>query len=119
MSGGDPGTTATRCKLLWKLSRMHSWSGFIPERDLLAAALDTEGHDTGREVFRTLKAEPFTVFQRGEGIRLKNDPDSQAMVAFELRDVCQYTELQIEATLSRFAQRGGFDAFDGPPDPRS
>lgn len=119
MSGGGTDTSPIRCKLLWKLSRMHTWSGFIQERDLLAAALDTEGHDEGRDVIEDLKKEPFTVFQRGEGIRLKNDPDSQAIVAFELRDVCNYTEIQIEATLSRFAQRGGFDAYDGPPNRES
>lgn len=114
MSGGGTDTPSVRCKLLWKLSRMHTWSGFIQERDLLTAALDTEGHDEGRDVIEDLKQEPFTVFQRGEGIRLRNDPDSQAIVAFELRDVCNYTELQIEATLSRFTQQGGFEAYDEP-----
>lgn len=110
--GGD---TSIRCKILWKLSRMHTWSGYIHEGDLLDAALDTEGHDLGREAIDQLKNEPFTVFQQGRGIHLKNDPDSQALVAFELRDVCDYTELQIEATLSRFSQAGGFERYDEPP----
>lgn len=116
MSGGGTGTSSIRCKLLWKLARMHAWSGFIQTRDLLAAALDTEGHDDGRKVIEELVNEPFTMFQSGQGIRLKNDPDSQALVAYELRDVCGYSEIQIEATLSRFAQNGGFEAYEQPPD---
>lgn len=63
-----------------------------------------------------LKSEPYTVFQRGRGLQLKNDPDSQAVVAFELRDDCDHTELQIEATLSRFFQAGGFSEYDAPPE---
>lgn len=111
--GGDPGSI--RCKLLWKLARMHTWSGFVREGDLLDAALDIEGHDDGRENIEELKNEPYTVFRRERGLRLKNDPDSQAIVAFELRDGCHFTELQIEATLSRFFQAGGFDTYDEPP----
>lgn len=113
-SGSD--RSSIRCKILWKLARMHTWSGYIDERDLLNAALDTEGHDAGRDVIKELRGEPFTVYQRGQGIQLKNDPDSQALVAFELRDDCNYTELQIEATLSRFFQAGGFAENDKPPD---
>lgn len=95
---------------------MHTWSGYVSESDLLDAALDTEGHDTGREVIEELKNEPYTVFQHNRGLQLKNDPDSQAIVAFELRDNCGFTELQIEATLSRFLQAGGFDAYNDRPE---
>lgn len=115
MSGGGTDPSSTRCKLLWTLSRMHTWSGFTQETDLLTAALDTEGHDKGQDILEDLTRAKFTVFQRSEGIRLKNHPDSQAIVAFELRDACNYTEIHIEATLSRFSQRGGFDAYDEPP----
>lgn len=116
VGGNGPDTTSIRCKILWKLARMHTWSGYVQERDLLDAALDTEDHDSGRDVIDELKNEPYTVFHRGRGIQLKNDPDSQAMVALELRDGCDFTELQIEATLSRFYQAGGFDAYDEPPE---
>ena len=92
------------------LVRLHTGKG------LLTAALDTEGHDEGRYAIEDLTGESFTVFNRGEGIRLKNDPDSHAIVAFELRGICNYTEIQIEATLSRFSQQGGFEAYDEPPD---
>lgn len=110
-----PSDSAIRCKLLWKLARMHTWSDYVPVRQLLIAALDTADHDVGRAVVDDLKTEPVTIFQEGRGIRLKNDPDSQAVVAFELRDQCNFTELQIEATLSRFSQAGGFETYDEPP----
>ena len=117
VSGDGPGSI--RCKILWKLARFHTWSGYVREDDLLDASLDTEGHDLGREVINELKNEPYTIFQHGRGLQLKNDPDSQAMVAFELRDGCDYTELQIEATLSRFYQAGGFGEYDEPPEKSS
>lgn len=47
----------------------------------------------------------------GQGYSVKNNPDDQAKAAFRLRDTCEYTELQIETTLSRFEQAGGFDAY--------
>lgn len=107
---------AIRCRILWKLSRNHTWSRYIPVSDLLGIALATEGHDLGRSVIEELKNEPYTAFQQGRGLGLKNDPDSQALVAFELRDIRNYTELQVEATLSRFYQAGGFDEYDQPPE---
>ena len=41
-----------------------------------------------------------------------NDADSQAMLAVRLVETCGYSPLQVEATLSRVAEWGGFDYYD-------
>ena len=50
--------------------------------------------------------------RQASGFVLANDPDSRALAAARLRETCGYSTLQIEATLSRFEQAGGFDAYD-------
>ncbi len=59
-----------------------------------------------------LLSEPYITFQRGKGYGLKNDPDSQAQVAFRLTRSCSYDEFRVEETLSRFGDAGGFDTYD-------
>lgn len=87
----------------------------MSKKGLISLALDSSEQSIGRDVCDDLKHEPYIIFQRGRGFSIKNNPDDQARVAFFLRDTCGYTELQIEATLSRFEQKGGFDVYDSPP----
>lgn len=100
------------CQLLWKMGRRHGWSGYVSEDGLIDLALESSDQGAGREIVEELTNEPYIEFQRGRGYRVKNNPDSQAQAAYRLKRTCGYTELQIEATLSRFEQAGGFDAYD-------
>lgn len=102
----------TICALLWKVSRKHGWSSPISEDGLTDLALEDADQGKGREVVQRLTSEPYITYQRGQGYGMKNDPDSQAQAAYRLKNVCGYTELQIEATLSRFQEAGGFDAYE-------
>jgi hypothetical protein len=87
----------------------------MSQKGLLDKALDDDEVPKGREVCDDLKNEPYITFHRGRGYTIKNNPDDQARIAFFLRDTCRYTEVQIEATLSRFDQKGGFDFYDSAP----
>lgn len=100
------------CQLLWKLSRKHTWARSIPKDDLVRLALDRVDRSRGRELVDKLLAEPYLEFDSSMGYRVKNDPDSQALVAARLTRTCWYSELQVEPTLSRFEQAGGFDSYD-------
>lgn len=101
-----------KCDLLWRLCRRHGWASPISKDGLTDLAFKSSSQGQGRELVDDLLDEPFICYQRGRGYWVKNDPDSQAQAAYRLRGVCGYTELQIEATLSRFEQAGGFDAYD-------
>lgn len=109
-----PSTTGLKCRLLWKLARLHGWSAPVDETTLVDAALAPGEQGSGRAAIPDLLEEPYVVHVPGEGYVLRNDPDSQALAAVRLRSTCGYTDLQIEATLSRFDQAGGFDAYDVP-----
>ena len=104
-----------RCRLLWKLSRGHRWGSPVPQRELVENALDAEDVQQGYEICDDLPDEPYIQVGRGGRLGVQNDPDSQAQLAFVLRDQCGFSELRIEATLSRFEQKGGFDYYDDPP----
>jgi hypothetical protein len=101
-----------KCELLWKLCRRHGWGAPISEDALLNLALSDTNQATGRAVVGELLQEPYIVFRTDDGYSVKNDPDSQAQAAYRLKSTCGYTEIQIEATLSRFEQAGGFNAYD-------
>lgn len=105
-------TSEVKCALLWKLCRKHGWGAPIPERDLVDLALRDSDQGIGKRVVEELVREPYVEYTRGRGYRLKNDPDAQAQAAVRLRTSCGYLALQIEATLSRFQQAGGFEAYD-------
>ena len=100
------------CRLLWTLCRKHAWADPLPLDQLLNLALDRSDQGRGRLLVSALVREPYIESHSGTGYRLKNDPDAQAQAAFRLRSSCGYHDIQIEPTLSRFAQAGGFDAYD-------
>ena len=104
-------TSELKCRLLWKLCRRHGWATPVPRKALVDWALQDSDQGRGRTIVEDLLDEPYIGFQRGAGYSVRNDPDSQAQAAYRLKSVCGYTELQIEATLSRFQQAGGFAAY--------
>ena len=114
MADGSP-RERIKCKLLFKLSRRHGWGAPISKDGLVDQALADSEAQLGRDVCEHLKNEPYISYQRGRGYSIKNNPDAQAQIAFFLRDTCSYSEIRIEATLSRFEQSGGFDTYDSPP----
>ena len=105
------GARALKCRLLWKLARRHGWGSPVPAETLVTDALASAEQGRGRDLVSDLRSEPYVGRQSG-GYVLANDPDSQALVATRLRETCGYSTLQIEATLSRFEQAGGFDAYN-------
>lgn len=107
-----PAPSELKCRLLWKLCRKHGWGSPVPRDDLVSWALPDSDQGRGREIVEDLLDEPYTGFQRGAGYSIRNDPDSQAQAAYRLRSECGYTTVQIEATLSRFQQAGGFESYD-------
>lgn len=113
---GDPHDPSVHlrvtCKLVFRLCRRHAWGSPISEDTLLSLALQRSEYPAGRTVCEKLKHEPYIEYHPGRGYRLKNNPDDQAKIAMFLRDSCEHTELQIEATLSRFAQAGAFGAYN-------
>jgi len=84
--------TRLKCRLLWKLCRKHGWGAPVPESVLVE--------------------EPYIRYREGHGYSVENDPDAQAQAACRLVSTCGYLEIQVEPTLSRFEQAGGFDAYD-------
>lgn len=100
------------CELLWKLSRRHTWANPIQRDDLLRLALSRPDWPRGRALLDELVVEPYMEFDPARWYLVKNDPDSQALVAARLTRTCWYPELTVEATLSRFEQAGGFDEYD-------
>lgn len=101
-----------KCELLWKLCRKHGWASPLSEDALIGLALESADQGDGREVVGELVEEPYITYRRGEGYSVKNDPDVQAQAAYRLISVCGYLEIQVEPTLSRFEQAGGFDEYD-------
>lgn len=104
--------TRVKCRLLWKLARRHGWGSPVAETTLVTDALEPSAQGRGRELLADLRREPFVGVRRGDEFVLSNDPDSQALAAVRLRETCGYSRLQVEATLSRFEQAGGFEAYD-------
>lgn len=100
-----------RCRLLWKLARRHGWGSPVDAGTLVRSALESSIQGAGHDRVGELVEEPF-VGRGPDGYFLRNDPDSQALAAVRLRETCGYSTLQVEATLSRFEQAGGFDAYD-------
>lgn len=100
------------CELLWKLSRKHTWANPIPKDHLVRLALSRPDWPRGRELVDELLLEPYVGYDPARGYLVKNDPESQALVAVRLTRTCSYPALTVEATLSRFEQAGGFDAYD-------
>jgi hypothetical protein len=107
----DDSSLQLKCRLLWTLCRKHSWASPLSITTLVNLALDRSEQGRGRLLVQELLAEPYVERRAGDGYRIKNDPDSQALAASRLRRTCDYRPIQIEATLSRFEQAGGFDAY--------
>lgn len=112
--GDDAERLRLKCRLIFRLCRRHTWGSPIPQDRLLRLSMRRNEFPLGREICEELKYEPYVTFRHGGGFGIKNDPTAQARVAWFLRERCGYTELQIEATLSRFAQAGGFSVFEHP-----
>ena len=108
MAGSRWSDEEIECALLWKLARTHGWSGSIPADDLVRDALPGHEDPRGHEICEELKRMAYVTYQRGQGFSLEGMPEQEEL-AYELRDRCGYTELQIEATLSPFGRAGGFD----------
>jgi hypothetical protein len=79
---------------------------------LVDLALHSSDQGRGKELVQELFQEPYIKRKGANAYVLKNDPYSQAQAAYRLESVCGYTRLQIETTLSRFEQKGGFDYYD-------
>jgi hypothetical protein len=90
-----------RCRLLWRLVREHGWSKWVPEDSLVNRALPDSEIGRGREVCEALRSEPYLVWQHERGYRIKGLPEQETL-ARELRDRCDFTELQISSSLSHF-----------------
>lgn len=101
-----------KCRLLWTLSRNHGWASPMSERAVVDRALASSDQGRGKEIVRDLAREPYVTYRRGRGYGLTNDPDAQAQAAYRLTDSCGYLEIQVEPTLSRFEQAGGFDEYE-------
>lgn len=101
-----------KCKLLWKLCRKHGWGSPVPRSRLVDLALQTSEQGRGKELVGELIEEPYIGYQDGRGYSVLNSPAAQAQAAYRLKSSCGYLEIQIEPTLSRFEQAGGFDAYD-------
>lgn len=104
-----------KCSLLWKMTRRHDWSGPVERDDLVREALRSTERGRGKEIVEELLDEPYITYRRHgkkEGYGLKNNPDAQAQAAYRLLTTCDFSELQIEASLSRFKDAGGFGAYD-------
>lgn len=101
-----------KCNLLWALCRTHGWGQFVSSDRLVRDALEPSQRGRGRRILDELLREPYVEYYPGRGFRLKNDPDSQALAAVRLVETCGTGALRVEATLSRFDQAGGFDAYD-------
>jgi hypothetical protein len=100
------------CDLLFKFIRRHGWGNPITIKGLTDLALEDSQQGTGQQIAENLVEKPYIhEVQRGK-YAVPNDPDSQAQIAFILRENCDYSELRLEATLSRFKQAGGFDAYE-------
>lgn len=100
-----------RCRLLWKIARRHGWGSPVPADALVRSALESSIQGERHDRVEELLEEPY-VGRDPDGYVLRNDRDSQALAAVRLRETCGYSTLQIEATLSRSQQAGGFDAYD-------
>ncbi len=105
--------STVKCDLLWKLCRRHGWSTPVPRDVLVNDALESTEQGRGKQLVAELLEEPYIAYQRGKGYSVENSPDAQAKAAFRLRETCGYSGIQIESTLSRFDQAGGFEAYDG------
>jgi hypothetical protein len=100
------------CDLLFKMSRRHGWGNPITIKGLTDLALKDSQQGSGQQLAEDLVEKPYIKEVQQGQYAVPNNPDSQAQIAFVLREKCGYTELQLEATLSRFEQAGGFDAYE-------
>lgn len=101
-----------KCNLLWALCRQHGWGQSVSTERLLRYGLDSSQRGRGRILLHELVRESYIEYYPDSGYRIKNDPDSQALLASRLTVTCGVPGISVEATLSRFEQAGGFDAYD-------
>lgn len=101
-----------KCDLLWALCREHAWGRAVSTQRLLRYGLPPGQRGRGRTLLDELLGESYLEYYPDSGYRLKNDPDSQALIASRLTETCEVPTMSVEATLSRFQQAGGFDTYD-------
>lgn len=101
-----------KCDLLWALCREHAWGRAVSTERLLRCGLAPGQRGWGRDLLDELLRDPYVEYYPNSGYRLKNDPDSQALLASRLTLTCKIPAISVEATLSRFKQAGGFDTYD-------
>lgn len=101
-----------KCLLLWKLCRSHGWGAPVDREALVNRALESTDQGRGKQLVDELLEEPYIGHDPRSGYYIVNDPDGQARAAYRLLETCEYgPQFRIEATLSRFEQAGGFDAY--------
>lgn len=93
------------CALLWRLSRDHGWSSEV-EVHQLASDANVSDEKRARDIARNqLAGRPYIGFHQGrDEIWLQGPPSDD--VCYDLRDICGYHPLQIEATFDSY-----FDGF--------
>lgn len=101
-----------KCDLLWTLCRHHGWGHPVSAERVVRDGLESGSRGRGRRLLDELRREPYVEYYPARGYRIKNDPDSQALLASRLTATCGVPTISVEATLSRFEQAGGFDAYD-------
>lgn len=101
-----------KCDLLWALCREHAWGRAVSTQRLLRYGLPPGQRGRGRNLLDELLRELYLEYYPDSGYRLKNDPNSQALLASRLTETCGLPIISVEATLSRFEQAGGFDAYE-------
>jgi len=105
MTDGGSTDDGTECALLWTLARKHGWSSETGISQLAADA-NVQDKQRAREVARNQLADrKFIDYHQGKDT-IWLDPPPTDDLAYYLRDVCGFMELQIEATLDSY-----FDGF--------
>ncbi len=104
---GQLSDTEIECRLLWRLVRVHGWSQWVPRDALVNNAVPPSDQGRAKTICDDLKMKPYINFQRGQGFRIVGNTENR--IALFLRDICGYTEIQIESSLSHF---DGFDRLE-------
>ncbi len=105
-------------RFTWHLARAHGWGGEVEFEKALDGAFSDSEKGEARELLRQpIKSYRVKFFQwsesDGEKIRMRGD--RRVLVAYYLRDEAGYSELRIEATVSRFKDiDGGFESTEKP-----
>lgn len=105
MTASGSNSAQVECALLWALARRHGWSSETAISQLASDA-NVQDEQQAREVARNhLSEKAFIGYHQGKDTIWLDSPPTDDL-AYYLRDVCGFMELQIEATLDSY-----FDGF--------